>query len=184
LSEWHSLVKESDNSDESDDSNELDEYDKRNEFNESDESNEKSLIINEFMAADMKIQELSIILKEHPDIVHASKLINRNDIVQEYKVWNNQHNEYDMGDQNKKRKNQSGRYGSASIISFEIPVVSDRSTKIQKEKIEPVSYSLVTTAKYSNFLMHSGFKLTYKGNLQKKAFEWSNHAESFVEQRN
>ncbi|RIB23584.1 hypothetical protein C2G38_2170865 [Gigaspora rosea] len=38
--------------------------------------------------------------------------------------------------------------------------------------------------------MHSGFKidsLTYEGSLQKKeipAFEWSNHAESFVEQRN
>ncbi|CAG8554239.1 2312_t:CDS:2 [Funneliformis caledonium] len=59
--------------------------------------------------------------------------------------------------------------------------------KDSKEKIETVSYSSVTTAKYSKFLMHSGFKidsLTYQKNLQKKeipAFEWSNHTENFVE---
>ncbi|KAF0525403.1 hypothetical protein F8M41_014532 [Gigaspora margarita] len=127
LSEWHSLVKESDKSDEFDDSNELDEYNKRNGFNESNESNEKSQIASEFMAADMIIP---IILKENPDIVYTSKLINISDIVQEYKVRNNQNNKYDMGDQNKKRKDQPDICGSASI-SIEIPVVSD-SSKRQK----------------------------------------------------
>ncbi|CAG8471165.1 34373_t:CDS:2 [Gigaspora margarita] len=78
------------------------------------------------MAADNRIPELLIILKEHPDIIYTSKLINISDIVQEYKVRNNQNNKYDIGDQNKKRKNQPDICGSAPI-SFEIPVVSDRS---------------------------------------------------------
>ncbi|CAG8738584.1 7482_t:CDS:2, partial [Gigaspora rosea] len=136
LSEWHSLVKESDKSDEFDDSNEF-EDDKQNEFNESDGFNEKLQLVSEFIAADIKIPELSIILKEHPDIVYTSKLINRNDIVQEYKVRNNQHNKYDMGDQNKKRKNQSDIYGSASIISFEIPVAIYSNSAISVE--QPIS---------------------------------------------
>lgn len=128
LSEWHVLVKESNKSYEFDDSDEfdefnefdeLDEYDNRNEFNEPNESNEKSEIISEFMA-DRRIPELSVILKKHPDIVYTSKLINTHDIAQQYNERINQNNKYDMGDQNKKRKNQSDICGSASI-SFEIP---------------------------------------------------------------
>ncbi|KAF0519640.1 hypothetical protein F8M41_016561 [Gigaspora margarita] len=73
------------------------------------------------------------LLKEHPDIAYASKLINISDIVQEYEVRNNQHNKHDMGDQNKKKKNQSDICGSASI-SFEIPVVSDRSKRQKSDQ--------------------------------------------------
>ncbi|CAG8663556.1 39322_t:CDS:2, partial [Gigaspora margarita] len=86
-------------------------------------SNEKAQIVIEFMAADMIIPELLIILKENPDIAYASKLINISDIVQEYEVPNNQNNKYDMSDQNKKRKNQPDICGMSSApISFEIPV--------------------------------------------------------------
>ncbi|CAG8788317.1 5379_t:CDS:2, partial [Gigaspora margarita] len=117
---------ESDKFDEFDESYGLDEYDNRNEFNEFNESNEKSRIISEFIAADMGIQKLSVILKEHPDIVYASNLINIHDIVQQYRVCN-QHNESDLGDQ-----------CSASIISFEIPVVNDRS---KRQKLDQESHN-------------------------------------------
>ncbi|CAG8806447.1 38941_t:CDS:1, partial [Gigaspora margarita] len=62
------------------------------------------------MAADMRIQKLSIILKEHPNIIYASKLININDIVQQYKEWNNRCNKDDMVTNVKKRKNEPDLY--------------------------------------------------------------------------
>ncbi|RIB17452.1 kinase-like domain-containing protein [Gigaspora rosea] len=92
LSEWHSLVNQPDEFDEFDKSDELDESNKLDEFDESDESNKELQIINEFMVADMRIPELSITLKKHPDIVYryASKFINTHDIAQQYEERNNQ----------------------------------------------------------------------------------------------
>ncbi|RIB21791.1 hypothetical protein C2G38_2077349 [Gigaspora rosea] len=102
LTEWHSFVKESNDYDEFDElnkSDELDEFNKPDECNEIDESNEKLQIINEFMIADMRISELAITLKEHPDIIYqyASKFINTHDIAQQYKKRSNQHDIYDVG---------------------------------------------------------------------------------------
>ncbi|RIB02722.1 kinase-like domain-containing protein [Gigaspora rosea] len=113
LSEWHNFVKESnetyeldefvesDEYDEPDEFNNPNEYDKSDEVNESnkpdeydksDKSNEKLQIISEFMAADRIIPELSIILREHPDIVYASRFINTHDIAQYYKEISDQFN--------------------------------------------------------------------------------------------
>ncbi|CAG8621012.1 17014_t:CDS:1, partial [Gigaspora margarita] len=86
------LVNQPDEFDEFDESDELDESNKLDEFDEYDESNKELQIINEFMVADMKIPELSITLKEHPDIIYryASKFINTHDIAQQYEERNNQ----------------------------------------------------------------------------------------------
>ncbi|CAG8792412.1 18521_t:CDS:1, partial [Racocetra persica] len=48
-------------------------------------SNEKLKIISEFMAADMRIQELSVILQQYSDVKYKSRLINTLDIAQQYK---------------------------------------------------------------------------------------------------
>ncbi|CAG8534993.1 20821_t:CDS:2, partial [Gigaspora rosea] len=44
------------------------------------------------MAADRIIPELSITLREHPDIVYASRFINTHDIAQYYKEISDQFN--------------------------------------------------------------------------------------------
>ncbi|RIB21776.1 hypothetical protein C2G38_2175642 [Gigaspora rosea] len=84
---------ESDEFDESDEFNKPDESDisdkfdgfnelyRPNEYDQSDESNEKLQIINEFMAADKIIPELSITIREHSDIVYAIRFINTHDIA-------------------------------------------------------------------------------------------------------
>ncbi|CAG8802171.1 34219_t:CDS:1, partial [Racocetra persica] len=109
LSEWYDFINQPNESDdesyelyESDEFDynfdELNEFDKFNELNESDkfdeldESNEKLKIISEFMAADMRIQELSITLQQHPDVKHASRFINTHEIAQQYKKRSNQIN--------------------------------------------------------------------------------------------
>ncbi|CAG8693820.1 17566_t:CDS:1, partial [Cetraspora pellucida] len=81
----------SDEFDESDKFDGLNKSDKFDEFNESvnpsglDESNEKSKIISEFMAADMRIQELSTSLREYLNVKHTSRFINTHEIARQYK---------------------------------------------------------------------------------------------------
>ncbi|RIB17450.1 hypothetical protein C2G38_2088175, partial [Gigaspora rosea] len=98
LSEWHSLVNQPDEFNEFDESDELDESNKLDESDESDESNKELQIINEFMVADMRIPELSITLKEHPDI----------DIAQQYKERNNQIVDVMVNHRSKKLKTDLG----------------------------------------------------------------------------
>ncbi|CAG8772417.1 5716_t:CDS:1, partial [Cetraspora pellucida] len=65
---------------------ESDEFDDNpTEYDEFDELDEKSKIKSEFMAADMKIQELSIILQKIPNVIHTSKFISTNDIARQFK---------------------------------------------------------------------------------------------------
>ncbi|RIB23383.1 hypothetical protein C2G38_2072937 [Gigaspora rosea] len=131
FSEWHNLVKESNESDEFDKfirSDEFDEFDKPDEYdnlmnlmnlmNPISRSNMINLMNpmkgtnnSEFMAADRIIPELSITLREHPDIVYASTFINTRDIVQNYKEISSQINIKD-------------EIASASH-NFEIPVNTD-----------------------------------------------------------
>ncbi|CAG8839233.1 24647_t:CDS:1, partial [Racocetra persica] len=81
LSEWYNFIKQSNESDdesyELDESDEFDEPDyNSNVLNEPDspaefDESDGKLIISEFIAADMKIQELSIALQEHPKVKHT-----------------------------------------------------------------------------------------------------------------
>ncbi|CAG8773564.1 5363_t:CDS:1, partial [Cetraspora pellucida] len=67
------------------------ESDKFDELNESDnpselgESNDKFKIFSEFMAADMRIQELSTTLHEYLNVKHTSIFINTHEIARQYK---------------------------------------------------------------------------------------------------
>ncbi|CAG8445743.1 15985_t:CDS:2 [Gigaspora rosea] len=97
--------------DESDEFDEFNESNKSVEYDKSDKTNEKLQIISEFMAADIIIPELSITLREHPDIVYASKFINTHDIAQYYKEISDKFNIKD-------------EIASASN-NFEIPVDTD-----------------------------------------------------------
>ncbi|CAG8790906.1 37126_t:CDS:2, partial [Racocetra persica] len=76
-------------------------------FDESDKYNEKLQIISEFMAADTRIPEISVNLKEYSDTLYryASKFINTREIAQQYK----------------KRNSKLDIYGSFPIASAEIP---------------------------------------------------------------
>ncbi|CAG8810839.1 20240_t:CDS:2, partial [Racocetra persica] len=108
-------------------SDKLDESNKPDRFGEPDKSNEKSQIISEFMAADMKIPELSKNLKdlkEHSEYRYTSKLINTDEIAQQYR----------------KRNNPFDIYGSIPVTIAEIPVNIIGSHGLKKRKFGQESY--------------------------------------------
>ncbi|CAG8466451.1 33473_t:CDS:2 [Racocetra persica] len=79
------------------------------------------------MAADIRILELLINLKEHPDIAYryASKFINTHEIAQQYK----------------ERNNHLDIYGSNPVISAEIPVDITASHRSKRRKTGQETYT-------------------------------------------
>ncbi|CAG8509346.1 6398_t:CDS:2, partial [Scutellospora calospora] len=66
------------------DIDELGEFDESEDIDDFVESDEKFKTIREFREADMMIPELSIALKECPDVIYTSKFINTHEISQRF----------------------------------------------------------------------------------------------------
>ncbi|CAG8809593.1 34180_t:CDS:2, partial [Racocetra persica] len=109
------IVNQSDEPSEFDEFDEFDEYNKPDEF---DESNERLKIISEFMAANMRIPELSIILKEYTDTVYryASEFLITHEII--YRCMS----KYIKTQEIAQQYNNLDAYGSIPVTIAEIPV--------------------------------------------------------------